>query len=115
VLHDTFVRVDESRKQCKDVIVDQKKTIKTLKKKLIYYKDRLKHYCANSTHIEDHRALSPESHHKRLVAKPNDNKVDKHKLKHITTTATAREDESRRSQRRAPTMGIDTQAYEIKR
>ena len=113
VLHDTFLRVDESRKEYKDVIVDQKKTIKGLKKKLRYYKDRLRQHCGGATNIEEHtfRALSPESHTKRVVVhKLNDNKVDKHKNKSMAAAATAvRDEDSRRSQRRAATDNINNE------
>ena len=60
VLHDTLSKVDQQRKDYKEATIELKKTVKSLKKKVIYYKDRLKLYCANDEQVG--RAMSPENH-----------------------------------------------------
>ena len=42
LLHESYQNNEQCQKETKDVILDQKKTIRTLKKKLSYYKERLK-------------------------------------------------------------------------
>ena len=41
-MHESYQNNEQCQKETKDVILDQKKTIRTLKKKLLYYKERLK-------------------------------------------------------------------------
>ncbi len=90
------MKVDEQRKECKDALVEHKKTIKTLKKKLRYYRDRLKQHCGNNE--SEHRAMSPESHVKRTPKNSAVSQENKQRVKNMFINA--KEEESKRSHRK---------------